>query len=460
MSPPRRKGRHRRKGSPQKDPAIGRDLDVEIEAIGRGGDGVARHEGQPVFIPLALPGDRLRIRLTAKRADGYAAEIIETQKQSQRAIPACPHFGSCGGCQLQHLPIDSYHQWKMQQIRTALDHRGLTGVDIRPIIRGERAARRRLRLAFPPAGGRWIQKGEEKRATGAVKLGFRSRRSSEIVAIDTCPIARPALIAILEPLKTLLDGLDLATEGGDIQLTATETGLDLLLQAPLQPALADLEALGAFAEKHDLARLAFRLDAKDEPEPIAARRPASVTMGGIPVDLPIGAFLQATEQAENAIRETVLEAVGRGQAVADLFSGCGTFGLPLAAMGRDVIAFERDQAMVGTMKAAAKAAGIEHRLTADTRDLERQPLDQIDLDRLDAAIVDPPRAGARSQALALAASTVEKVAMVSCNPATFARDARLLVDGGYRLSWVQPIDAFLWSAEIEQVGAFERPLPS
>ncbi len=439
---------------------IGREFDVEIETIGRSGDGIARPEGLPIFIPFALPGDRLRIRLTAKRADGYAAEIINAQQQSDRAAPACPHFGRCGGCQLQHLPIDNYHHWKMGQIRTALDHRGLTGIDIRPIIQGERAARRRLRLAFPPVGSRKPGKKRQALVAGEAKLGFRSRRSSEIVAIERCPIAVPALIAILEPLKTLLGSLDLAIKGGDILLTATDTGLDILLQAPLSPNLADLEALGAFADMHDLARLAFRLDAKSEPEPIAARRPASVTMGGLPVGLPVGAFLQATERAEIAIRDSVREAIGDGQAIADLFSGCGTFGLPLAALGRDVIAFERDDAMVDAMKTAAKAAGIEHRLTAETRDLERQPLDQTDLESLDAAIVDPPRAGAHSQARALAASAVEKVAMVSCNPTTFARDARLLIDGGYRLSWVQPIDAFLWSAEIEQVGAFERLLPS
>jgi 23S rRNA (uracil1939-C5)-methyltransferase len=182
-------------------------------------------------------------------------------------------------------------------------------------------------------------------------------------------------------------------------------------------------------------------------------------MGGVPVDLPIGAFLQATEQAETAIRAAVLEAIGAASRVADLFAGCGAFGLPLAAEGREIMAYERDPAMLGALQAAARAAGIDRRLTAAMRDLERQPLDQVDLDRLDAAIVDPPRAGARSQVERLAGSSIEKIAMVSCNPATFARDARRLADGGYHLAWVQPIDAFLWSAQIELVAAFTRSKP-
>jgi 23S rRNA (uracil1939-C5)-methyltransferase len=196
------------------------------------------------------------------------------------------------------------------------------------------------------------------------------------------------------------------------------------------------------------------------PEPIAERRPVTVSMGGIPVPLPIGAFLQATEPTEAAIREAVSQAIGPADGIGDLFAGCGTFSLPFAAAGRRVIAFERDQAMVNAMNAAARSAGIEQHLIAYERDLDRQPLDQTDLESLDALIIDPPRAGARTQVNALAASAIKKIAMVSCNPATFARDARILEDGGYRLAWIQPIDAFLWSAQIELVAAFEHHGPS
>lgn len=473
--------RRRRGKSPKKiDPAIGVEHEVEIERIGSGGDGVAHIDGRPVYIPLTLPGDRLRVRLTAKRADGYAAEISNPSKQTQRVVPAtpaCPHFGRCGGCQLQHLPQQDYVAWKEQQVEAALASRGLTDIDIRPLIQTSPTTRRRLRLA---AGGRMPDlersPGTVQRASAGRKfsvgcepwqpMGFRARNSREIVQIESCPVAMPSLVALLPPLQALLHQLDLAAKGAELHLTATETGIDLLLESALSPNLADLEALGAFAETHDLARLAFRQDAGSIPgassaaEPIAARRPATVFMGTVPVDLPIGAFLQATKQAEAAMRAAATEAIGDSQKVADLFSGCGAFGLPLAAEGRHVVAFERDRAMVEALKTAARTAGIEHRLKAEQRDLDRQPLDRTDLENLDAAIVDPPRAGAVTQATVLASSGVEKIAMVSCNPATFARDARLLIDGGYRLTFVQPIDAFLWSAQIELVGAFERHIPS
>lgn len=465
MTGRRRRDQQRRRAKPQKaDPALGGEHIIEINRIGRSGDGIASVNGRPVFVQNALPGDRLRIRLNTQRADGYAAEIIEAEKQSQRAVPTCPHFGHCGGCQLQHLLKDDYTSWKMQQVETALTNRGLADIATRPLIQGTHETRRRLRLAAP-ASGRGLDPGRhsdggQQLSKGWQPLGFRARQSREIVPIEICPVALPSIIDLLPPLNKLLQQLDLVANGGELHLTATETGIDLLLEASLSPNLADLERLGAFAETHDLARLAWRADVSASPEPIAARRPARVTMGTIPVDLPIGAFLQATDQAEEAMRAAAFEAIGEAKVVADLFSGCGAFGLPLAALGRQVIALERDQAMVGALKAAARTAGIDHHMNADQRDLDRQPLDHNDLQSLDAAIVDPPRAGARSQVQALANSDVEKIAMVSCNPATFARDARLLIDGGYHLSWVQPIDAFLWSAQIELVGAFQRHIPS
>lgn len=456
----RRRRQQRQKKPGRADPALGREGEVEIESVGRNGDGIAQLDGLRVFVPQALPGDRLHVRLIAKRADGYTTEVVERQKTTERAEPACPHFGRCGGCQLQHLPADDYRCWKVQQIETALASRGFANVDIRPLIESRPASRRRLRLAFPPAGGRRPVE-DQPSAGGCQPLGFRARQSRDIVPIETCPIALPSLMDCLPPLNELLQRLDLASEGGELHLTATDTGIDLLIETPPSPNLADLEALGAFADQHDLARLAWRPSAASTPEPIAIRRPATVRMGGVPVDLPIGAFLQATEQAETAIRKAVMEAIDPADGIGDFFAGCGAFGLPLAAAGRKVIAIERDPAMVAAMLAAARSAGISHQLTADERDLDREPLDQTDLDNLDAIIIDPPRSGARRQVEAIAQTQgPSTLAMASCNPKTFARDARILADGGYRLSWVQPIDAFLWSAQIELVAAFETQSPS
>ena len=453
MSSRRHRGRKPGK-SRKKDPAIGRELEVEIETIGASGDGIASIDGRPVYVPFSSPGDRLQVRLTESRGAGHAAVIIAEHRLSARATPPCPHFGRCGGCQLQHLQPDDYLTWKEDQIRQALAHQGLTDIEIRPIIQGTSAARRRLRLALSPASGN----GKPTRKPAG--LGFRERHSSDIVDIEHCVIAHPDLIRLLPTLRATLEGLDLAAKGGEIHLTRTDSGIDLLLETPIPPDLTDLEQLGQVANEQDLARLAWRQDAGSEAEPIAVRRQPKVTMGEIPVPLPIGAFLQATTQAETAIRSAVKEAIGPARRIADLFAGCGAFGLPLAAAGREVLAIERDPAMVAAMRAAAGSANITRHLKADQRDLDRQPLDHRDLDPLDAVIIDPPRAGARAQVDILALTpSPKKIAMVSCNPATFARDARHLTQAGYRLAWVQPIDAFLWSAEIELTAAFHRPTP-
>jgi 23S rRNA (uracil1939-C5)-methyltransferase len=210
------------------------------------------------------------------------------------------------------------------------------------------------------------------------------------------------------------------------------------------------------AEAADLARLAWRPGAQALPEPIAARRPVLGQLGGLSVALPAGAFLQASAEAEAAIRTVVAEALGPALRIADLYAGCCTLGLPLAAAGRQVLALERDPAMVEALIGAARTAGCTQRLQAAVRDLERAPLAGAELAGLDGVVLDPPRAGAVAQAAALAAAGPPRIAMVSCNPATFARDAATLVAGGYDLAWMQPIDAFLWSRELELVGAFAR----
>jgi 23S rRNA (uracil1939-C5)-methyltransferase len=248
----------------------------------------------------------------------------------------------------------------------------------------------------------------------------------------------------------------MARRGGEALLTASCSGLDLLLQTTVPPALEDREALAGFAEREDLARVGWRSGPDAAPEPIAARREVAIRFEGIRVALPQGAFLQASAFAEQAIRAAVAEAIGDARRIADLFAGCGTLGLPLAAAGRTVAAYDADPALLAAAAAGARQAGCGARFATTPRDLERAPLAAAELRHLDAVILDPPRAGARAQALALAGADVPRIAMVSCNPATFARDARHLIDGGWRLAWVKPIDAFLWSAQIELVGAFLR----
>jgi 23S rRNA (uracil1939-C5)-methyltransferase len=294
-----------------------------------------------------------------------------------------------------------------------------------------------------------------------VRLGFRVRAGHALVEVEVCPVARPEIVALLAPLRRLLAAPALAGRSGEVQITACASGLDLLLTSAGAPGLLEREALAGFAAGHDLARLAWRPDARIAAEPVVARREAVVEFAGVRLALPPGAFLQATRFAEDAIRGAVEAALGpaagAGWALADLFAGCGTLGLPLAASGANVLAVDADLPMLAAAERAARQAGFGARFRTEARDLERAPLAGAELAGLDGVVLDPPRAGARGQAAALAASRVRRVAMVSCSPASFARDARMLVDGGYRLLWVRPIDAFLWSSQIELVGAFERP---
>jgi 23S rRNA (uracil1939-C5)-methyltransferase len=425
-------------------PEVGDLVEVTIEQIGAQGDGIGQSGGARVFLPLALPGERWRARLAARRGDGFVATPIAAPDQPARPPAPCLHFGACGGCQLQHLPAADYAAWQRQTVVQALAHRGLRGVDVAAPQITPPASRRRVRLAFAVTRGR-------------VRLGFRVRSGHALVDVTACPVARPEIVALLPALRPMLARLAIARRGGEVQITASESGLDLLLTTALPPGLAEREALAAFATREDLARLAWRPAVGSLAEPIAARRPVWVAFGGVRVEVPPGAFLQATRFAEDAIRSALALAIGDARRIADLFAGCGTLGLPLAAAGRQVLALDADPSMLAAARGAARQAGFGDRLATECRDLERAPLAGPALERLDAVILDPPRAGARAQAIALATSRMTRIAMVSCNPATFARDARTLVDGGYRLVTVQPIDAFLWSSQIELVGAFARP---
>jgi 23S rRNA (uracil1939-C5)-methyltransferase len=419
--------------------------EVVIEAIGARGDGVARRGGARVFVPLTLPGDRLRVRIVGRRGDGLVAEPVERREESPRARPPCPHFGACGGCQLQHAPAVQYRAWKREQVAAAMAKHGLLDVPVEPLESTPPGTRRRARFAFARRGA-------------ALRLGFRERSGHRVIALSTCPVLVPELVALLGPLRALLARLELARPGGEVEVTLSATGLDLQIMAADLPVLGDRETLAAFADGHDLARISWAPGPDVEAEPIVLRRAPSVMFHEVRVDLPPGAFLQATTPAEAAILGAVLKAINQAPRVADLFAGCGTIGLPLAAAGRTVHAVETEAAMLEALRQAARRAGFGGRVTTERRDLQRVPLAGAELGAFDAVVLDPPRGGARAQAAALAASDVPRVAMVSCNPATFARDARLLVDGGHRCLWVRPVDAFLWSSRIELVAAFARGL--
>jgi len=418
------------------DQAPARELDLQIDKLGSEGVGVARVDGQVVLVPGALPGERVRARVE----NGQGAVTQVTQPSPFRIAPACHHFGSCGGCALQHLAWQPYLDFKRDLVVEALRRQGLGDVPVGAIAASPPGSRRRATL-------------EAKQAGGTLLLGFHGRGSHHIVDLGECPVLVPELAALLAPVRKLLKLLLPAGAGATVQLAAGPGGVDMGLLLPAVPDLEQLERLSAFAEVKDLARLWWRADGM-APVPAAQRRSIGLTFGGVPVDPPSGGFLQATAAGEAALTAAVVDALAGAERVADLFSGCGTLGLALGQRA-ELHAVENDPAALGALAAGARRAGLGF-VTTERRDLEARPLLVSELKRFDGVLFDPPRAGAKAQALNLAESSVATVVGVSCNPSTFARDARILVDGGYRLDSVLPVDQFVWSPHVELIGRFHR----
>ncbi len=340
-----------------------------------------------------------------------------------------------------------YRRFKHAQIVDALARRGFAD----PAVAEP--------LVSPPGSRRRVSVAARRTAHGCV-MGFHEAASARIVPIAECPVAAPEIVALLPALADCLGRGLPAGAGATVMVTRLGADLDVVVEASDAPSLAAREILAAFAAERDLARLSWRAAPDSTPEPVALRRPVRAMFGGVPVALPPGAFLQATAEGERAIVDAVLAVLPAAGRVVDLFAGCGTISLALAACGHAVHAVELDAAALAALSAAARGARLP--VTAERRDLERRPLAADALDGAGAAVFDPPRAGAPAQANALAGSAVPTVIAVSCHPGTFARDARILVDGGYRLESVQPIDQFLWSAHVELVAVFRRaalPVP-
>ncbi|PTQ10228.1 RNA methyltransferase [Sphingomonas oleivorans] len=395
------------------------DLIVRIAARGDGVTADGRHAA------LAAPGDRL---------DASGA----VHPGPHHAAPPCRHFPTCGGCQLQHVDDAAFADFATARIVGALHAQGLDAPEMRVPHISPPCTRRRASLRAERIGRRLL-------------LGFNEAGSHRIVDLAECHVLRPELFALMVPLRGLLATLVRDRRAADVQMTLCDQGVDLLLGKVEVDGLGPTEALTDFARAHGLARLSiddgYGPQARWEPDA------ATVTLGGVPVALPAGGFLQATADGEAALSAAVSEALGDAKTVADLFAGLGTFALPLSASVR-VLAVEgaRDAALA--LKSAAGRAGrpvfVEH------RDLFRRPLDAKELGRFEAVALDPPRAGAKEQAAELVKADLARLAYVSCNPATFARDAKMLVDGGWRLEWIRPVGQFRWSTHIELAAAFTR----
>ena len=415
-------------------------VELSVERLGAQGDGIAECDGEPVFLPFTVPGDRVRARLGARRGRGREGRVVEWLDAGEgRAEPPCAHFGRCCGCAMQHLAPAAYRAVKLGALITALERVGIDPRLVQP-LRVVPPERRRARLGLMRPRDRHLP----------ASVGFRERFRHDLVDLAECPVLDPSLFALVDELRLAAGNLLPLGGAAEAMLTRTDSGLDMLFEVAERPGLAVLEALAGLAERCDLARIVWRSSAEEML--VVERRPVRVLLSGVAVPYPPGAFLQASEAAETILVGEVLAGIGPLRPVLDLYAGLGTFTFALAAGGA-VHAVEGDERAV---TALARAAAGQRGITVERRDLTRDPLPPEALSIYAGAIFDPPRVGAARQAAALAASSLATVLAVSCNPATFARDAARLIGGGFRLERVVPVDQFVWTPHLELAAVFRR----
>ena len=401
---------------------------VTIERLGHLGHGIAPG---PIYVPGTLPGEVVE---GTQDGDRLLDPKIITPSPN-RVKPPCRHARACGGCQLQHASDTFVAAWKQEVVQNALAGQGLTA-EFLPLVTSPSNSRRRATLSA-------------RRTKSGVLMGFHARASDTIAEIPDCQLLHPGLLAAFPGLQALVAAGGSRTTELSLQVTLTRGGPDVVVTGgkPLDATLRlDLARL---VETHGFSRLTW------DGETVALRDRPALTIGQATVVPPAGAFLQATQEGEAALLKAVKQALGPQKRVVDLFSGIGTFTLPLAE-AMEVHAVEGDPAMTKALDLAARTTPNLHRISTETRDLFRRPLEPDELLSFSGAVIDPPRAGAEAQTDRLAQSKIPVIAAVSCNPVTFARDARILTDNGYRLDWVQVVAQFRWSTHIELVARLSR----
>jgi 23S rRNA (uracil1939-C5)-methyltransferase len=406
-----------------------------IDHVGHFGDGVGFADGQSVYVPYTLGGETVEVAPLLGHPD--RRRLLQVERASpERVTPFCPHFGVCGGCAIQHWETERYRAWKRNLVVETLAQARLA-CEVAPLIDAHGAGRRRITLHARIG------------THGVLKVGFSAPNSHDIIPVDRCPILAPGLNGALDAAWALAEPLISTGKPLDIQITATDNGLDVDVRGSGPLPAKMIATLSRVAEQHRLARLTRH------GELVLMRNSPTIAIGTAQVTLPPGSFLQATVAGEETLAALVIEHCKRAKHVADLFCGVGPFALRLAAKSR-ISAFDSDAgAVTALQKAAASTSGLKP-IKAEARDLFRRPLMPQELHDYDAIVFDPPRQGAQAQAQQLAASKVPVVVAVSCNVATFARDARILIDGGYRLEGVTPVDQFRHTPHVELVARFIR----
>lgn len=407
-------------------------MKVIIERLGHLGDGIAQGPDGAIYVPGMLPGEEVEGDL---QGDQLADFRIVTPSVN-RVKPPCAHAKTCGGCMMQHASDAFVAEWKLGIVKGALAGQGLDA-PFRPIITSPPKSRRRATIAA-------------RRTKSGALMGFHARASDMVVDVPNCQLLHPDLIATFPGLEALVKLGGSRTAEVSLTVTRSLSGADVMVVGgkTLDSAL-QLE-LARVTETYGFARLTWN------GETVALRTAPMQRFGKALVSPPPGAFLQATLEGERALLQAVALAIGPARKIIDLFAGVGTFALPLAERA-EVHAVEGDGAMMAALEKGARNAEGLKRVTVETRDLFRRPLEDDEFKGVEAVVIDPPRAGAEAQMAVLAKSKVPVIASVSCNPISFARDAKLLIAGGYHLDWVQVVDQFRWSAHVELVARFSRP---
>ncbi len=399
-----------------------------VDHLSPSGEGVVRRDGDPLFVPFALPGETVRLD-----DDGALAEVVTPSPD--RVEPFCPAFGRCGGCRLQHLSLQAYAAWKRETVQRALDRAGFA-IEVAPTSIAHGRGRRRAIVH--------VRFGE-----GGPRAGFMAARSHDLQALDACPVLVPELNDVFLIARESARPLAGRNKPLDVQVTATQAGLDVDIRGHGAPDAGERLRLTATAERLDLARLSVHRDI------VVERRPPTISVDNIPLVLPPRAFLQATAEGEQALGDLALAGVGKAKSVADLFCGVGPFALRLARRTRVHAADEGGDAIAALERAARSVQGLKP-VKAEARDLFRRPLLPQELATFDCVVMDPPRAGAEAQSRQIAASKLKSVVSVSCDLQSFIRDGLILKAAGFQLARVTPVDQFAWSRHIELVGEFRR----
>ncbi|MBR0870781.1 class I SAM-dependent RNA methyltransferase [Bradyrhizobium tropiciagri] len=409
---------------------------LTIDHVGHRGDGVALDAAQSIYVPYALAGETVEVEGVPGNHPDRRRLLRVERASAERITPFCPHFGVCGGCAIQHWNTASYQAWKRNIVIETLAQAKIT-CEVAPLLDAHGAGRRRMTL-------------HARMGTHDVlKVGFAAAGSHDIVPVDRCPILDPALDGALKAAWAIAEPLISVGKPLDIQATATRNGLDIDVRGSGALPTAMITTLSRVAEKHRLARLTRH------GELVLMRSAPEIPIGKAKVALPPGSFLQATVAGEETLAALVRDHCGRAKHIADLFCGVGPFALRLAEKAR-VAALDSDAGAVGALQKAAQGTSGLKPLNAEARDLFRRPLMPQELRDFDAVVFDPPRQGAQAQATQLAASKVPVIVAVSCNAATFARDAKILIDGGYRIDVVTPVDQFRHTPHVELVARFRR----